>query len=343
MTQIVTHHLVSFALRHAIGGLKTFDAFSALWRAENLVDDAQRLLELKKNVDGTEFEFGSYRRTYEIFSYFAVAFVTCLEWHARSRLVDLLTFKPSCIVKRDFEQLKTDALTQMMAHNVTVAHLIGANRTVSKMTDYVEVFNRLFEALAIDVNIERELRDIKMSVDLTPTTSLYAAIDDLFEFRNRLVHEIDITLVGPYSIRDPWSPEIAIEHGNAVIKLMKVVEGHITKHSPRDFPNRLTADGEPEDELEKLTQAVSALETEISAIVKKFYDDDTEWRDALKASQSSRLKEFEFVDSAEFLRPLRHLDLREPVKIGYLKGRLAYLSIIRKELDGWDELLTEKD
>ena len=52
MTPIVPHHLVSFAARHAIGGLKTFDAFSALWRAENLVDDAQRLLELKNNVDG---------------------------------------------------------------------------------------------------------------------------------------------------------------------------------------------------------------------------------------------------------------------------------------------------
>lgn len=342
MTKTPPHHLVAFAARHAIGSLKTFDAFSALWRAENLVDDAQRLLELKKSVDGTEFEFGSYRRTYEIFSYFAVALVTCLEWHARSRLGDLLTFKPSCIVKKDFEQLKTDALTQMMAHNVTVAHLIGANKSVSKMLEYVEVFNRLFEALAIDVNIERELRDTKMSVDLTPNTNLYAAIDDLFEFRNRLVHEIDIVLVGPYSIRDPWSPDVAIEYGNAVLKLMKVVEGHITKHSPKDFPNRLTADGGPEDELKKLKQAVFALETEISAIVKKLYDDDIEWRDALKASQLSQLKELEFVDSAEFLRPLRHLDIRGPVKIGYLKGRLEYLSIIRKELEGWDELLTEK-
>src|SRR5438093_12323115 len=119
MAQTDPHHLVQFATRHAIGGLRTFDAFSALWRAENLVDDAERLLTLQKHVRGSEFEFGSYRSTYEIFGYFAVGLVTCLEWHARSRLVDLLTFKPSCIEKKDFDQLKTDPLSQMMAYTGT--------------------------------------------------------------------------------------------------------------------------------------------------------------------------------------------------------------------------------
>jgi hypothetical protein len=72
MTQTTPHHLVQFAARHNIGGLKTLNAFSALWRADDLISDATRLLELQKHVKGTDFEFGSYRSTYEIFSYFAV-------------------------------------------------------------------------------------------------------------------------------------------------------------------------------------------------------------------------------------------------------------------------------
>ena len=64
-------------------------------------------------------------------------------------------------------------------------------------------------------------------------------------------------------------------------------------------------------------------------------DDDIEWREALKASQLSRLKELKFIDSADFLSPLRHLDLKTPVKISFLKGRFAYLLFIRKELEGW--------
>jgi hypothetical protein len=193
----------------------------------------------------------------------------------------------------------------------------------------------VFKALSINAHIERELRDIKLSVDLAPHTNLYAVIDDLFEIRNRLVHEISLDLVGPYTIRDPWSPEIAIEYGNAVTRVIKLIEGYITIHSPKDFPNRLTPDGYPEDELEKLTQAISTLEAEISTIVSKLYDDDIEWREALKASQLSRLKELKFIDSADFLSPLRHLDLKTPVKISFLKGRFAYLLFIRKELEGW--------
>ena len=334
MTQTTPHHLVQFAARYAVSELKTFDAFAALFRAGDLISDAQRLLELKENVKGTDVEFGVYRRTYEIFSYFAVGFVTCLQWHARSRLVDLLSYLPSCIDKKDFDQIKSDALSQMMAHNVTVAHLIGANKSVSKINQYIEVFDRVFKALSINAHIERELRDIKLSVDLAPHTNLYAVIDDLFEIRNRLVHEISLDLVGPYTIRDPWSPEIAIEYGNAVTRVIKLIEGYITIHSPKDFPNRLTPDGYPEDELEKLTQAISTLEAEISTIVSKLYDDDIEWRKASKASQLSRLKELKFIDSADFLSPLRHLDLKH-VKISFLKGRFAYLLFIRKELEGW--------
>jgi hypothetical protein len=342
MTQTTPHHLVQFATRHAISELKTFNAFAALFRVQDLISDAERLLDLQKHVKGTEHEFGSYRRTYEILSYFAVGFVTCLEWHARSRLVDLLSYMPSCIDKKDLDQIKSDALSQMMAHNVTVAHLIGANKTISRADQYVlDVFERLFKALSIPAHIERELRDTKMGMDLADHTNLYAALEGLFEFRNRLVHEIDIALVGPYTIRDAWSPDIAIEYGNSVIKVITLIEGHITKHGPKDFPNRLNSDAYPEDEFEKLQQSVLLLEDDISAILNDT-DASDEWKDVLERSRASQRTEMDFMDGADFLQPLRVLDIRRIVKMEYLKGRLTYLKALRSELDAWIPLITEK-
>ena len=124
--------------------------------------------------------------------------------------------------------------------------------------------------------------------------------------------------------------------------MIKLVEMHITKYAPKDFPSRLSEDAYPENELEKLKQAVSLLEAEISKLMKAFHNGGG-WGEAPKVSQLSQAKEMNFLESADFLRPIRHLDTRDVVKVEYLKGRLAYLSIIRKELEGWDKLLTEKD
>jgi hypothetical protein len=38
-------------------------------------------------------------------------------------------------------------------------------------------------------------------------------------------------------------------------------------------------------------------------------------------------------DEAEFLRPVRHLDMRRSVQIDYLKARLAYLTLLKSEAD----------
>jgi hypothetical protein len=40
----------------------------------------------ERAAEDKDIRFGSWGSTYEIISYFAVGFVTCLEWHARSRL-----------------------------------------------------------------------------------------------------------------------------------------------------------------------------------------------------------------------------------------------------------------
>src|SRR6266436_4911603 len=157
MKQPTKHHLVDFAARYAGTRFQTLNASSALWRAQALVLDAEEILELKKAAEDKDIQFGS-RSTYEIISYFAVGLVTCLEWHARSRLIDLMLYKPSCITKADLDGIAKLALSQMVAERVTFPYLVGAATSVSSIKEYVAVFTRMFEALDIKVHVERELR-----------------------------------------------------------------------------------------------------------------------------------------------------------------------------------------
>jgi hypothetical protein len=100
MKQPTKHHLVDFAARYAGTRFQTLNVSSALWRAEALVSDAKEMLEVKKAAQDKDINFGS---RYEIISYFAVGFATCLEWHARSRLIDLMLYQPSCITDNDLK------------------------------------------------------------------------------------------------------------------------------------------------------------------------------------------------------------------------------------------------
>jgi hypothetical protein len=336
MKQPTKHHLVDFAARYAGTRFQTLNVSSALWRAEALVLDAEEMLEVKKAAEGKEIRFGSRLSTYEIVSYFAVGFVTCLEWHARSRLIDLMVYKPSCITTSDLEGIARLALSQMMAERVTVPHLIGAATHVSKVTEYIAVFTRIFDALDIKVHVERELRNVQSDIELyreDGDKSLHSVIEHLFEYRNQLVHEIDLSVIGHFSLRDMWDLDRAIVYGNAIISAIKLVEGHLTKYAPQDFPNRLTADGRGEDEYEKLQKAIASIEAELTSEFQKEDDLTKPWEEALKSSQQSLKLEIDFLGKAEFLRPIRHLDMRRSVQIDCLKSRLTYLTILKSELD----------
>jgi|SRR6516164_9208970 hypothetical protein len=106
----------------------------------------------------------------------------------------------------------------------------------------------------------------------------------------------------------------------------------MTLYAPHDFPNRLTAEGDAEDEYEKLKRAIASIEAELS---NKFQNEDlTEpWKAALAMSRESLRLELDFLAKAEFLRPVRHLDMRRSVQIDCLKNRLAYLTMLKSELD----------
>jgi hypothetical protein len=216
------HYLVEFASRY--GRSPTLTAEAALWRAEALAEDARQLLEVKAANRGGRFE---------ITSYYAVGLVTCLEWHGRSRLVDLMTFLPSCIESNDIENVPLLAISQMASEGASIPQLLGAATSASQLSDHLRIFKRLFKVLDIGADIERELRSIEAPVDayrlFYDDTSLFGALDRLFATRNHLVHEIDISIIGAFSIRGTWPPEEAVQYADAVIKTLKTIELHITK------------------------------------------------------------------------------------------------------------------
>ena len=336
MKQSRTHHLVDFASRYSGIRINTLNAAAAIWRAESLVLDAAGLVDLKSDAEAKGIDFGIVRRaTYEIIDYYVVGYVTCLEWHARSRLVDLMLFRPSCIQTGDVKKIADLALSQMVAEHVTVPHLLGAAANVSHIGEYLEIFKRVFNELGITEIIERELRSSKTEIDLYiegADNSLYGVLDELFELRNRLVHEIGLSVVGHHSLRDVWEPARAVEFGKAVVAAMKLVEAKITELSPKEFPNRFDAEGVPENDIEKLKAQIASVEAELSGMVANWEGVEAAWKEAAKEGQE---KELSFIEHAEFLRPVRHLDLSKEVQITYLRARLDYLNLLKSEASDW--------
>jgi hypothetical protein len=331
-----THYLVDFASRYAGSRFKTLTASAALWRAEALTDDAEMLLKLRKEGEPKEVWFGNRGGTYEVISYYAVGLVTCLEWHARSRLVDLLLFRPDSIEPGDVKNIATLAISQMVAEGVTVPHLLGAATKVSQLNEYLSAFKRVFDALNIQADVESELRKTKTTVNLHRVgvdNNLHFVTNNLFEIRNHLVHEIDLGIIGHFSLRDMWSVEDAIEYGKSVVSCIKLIESLITKSAPVDFPNRLREDGSEEDEYEKLSAKIVALESELAAKIKELHDGEEFWDEAVSASQIARTKELGFLEQAQFLRPVRHLDVRRSYQIELLKTRVAFLLLLKSELE----------
>ena len=114
--------------------------------------------------------------------------------------------------------------------------------------------------------------------------------------------------------------------------MIRLVEAKVTQHSPEDFPNRLGTDGYAEDEVEKLEKAIASIQEDLTALFEKEELGST-WKEALDASTTSQELELDFIDEANFLRPVRHLDMRRSVRIEYLMSKLAYLLILKSEAE----------
>ena len=86
--QAKMHHHVAFAMTYFRGAFRTFNAASALSRMEKLIEEAEDMAARLRDhpLDGFPFTYHQFP------SFYLVGFVTCLEWHARSRLADLLAY-----------------------------------------------------------------------------------------------------------------------------------------------------------------------------------------------------------------------------------------------------------
>jgi hypothetical protein len=309
-----------------------------LWRAEELAFDARALLELREAADHNSIRFGNRASTYEIISYYAVGLVTCLEWHARSRLIDLMMFRPSCIEASDLrdKNIAAPVISQMTSEGATIPHLLGAATNVSELREYLAIFRRIFGTLNIKSDLEKQLRDTPFEMDthrLDDDLSLFGTLHRLFMTRNHLVHEIDQGIIGHFSIRDIWSPQEALRYAEAVIDTIKAIERHITASTPKEFPHRLDEEGYPEDELKKLGDAVAAVEDQLTKKIERFRDSEGLWNEALTATKEARAKEMAYIEAAVFLHPIRHIDLRGSTRTELLKARLAFLRLLASELE----------
>lgn len=139
------HPSVDFATRYGTSTDEYFNAHSALIRANELIEDAQKLSDLL-NIAYPEDERWHPWWGAEAMSYYAVGIITCLEWHARSRITDVFTYNPASIDASDLKgRLTEKILPQMLAQNATVAQLLGGSLSVSKFDDYIGALKRVFK------------------------------------------------------------------------------------------------------------------------------------------------------------------------------------------------------
>ena len=283
-----------------------------------------RLLQLQEEIrDLRERDGGG--NSLEAHAYYPIGCVTCLEWHARSRLVDLLSFRPEAISEKDFKEIGTQTLAQAITQNVSIAHLMGSMASVSSAGHYIQIFQRVFDVLGVKESagsiLEASVEKREGQISVTER--------DLYEFRNHIVHEIDRTIAGPFSLREFVTLDKAAAFCELTERIIEGIEARISRHAPDGFPNKIGDDGAPQDEFAHLGREIKRLEGDIHfALVKWDADVLAAWKKAVTAYKV----EEEFIDKADFLAPVSHVDSRRGVKIALRKQRVAYLRLI------WDEM-----
>lgn len=266
-----------------------------------------------------------------------------LEWHARSRLIDLFRYKPSAVKVDDLRGQVTDkVLAQLMSKNASVASLIGATISVGSFPKYMAIIRRVFVDLSIPIGPYEWLKS-----DAEPglpwvTASQFEELERLFEFRNTLVHEMNLNVVGHPNIRDSWSPDTALAAGELVLSTMRGIEAAFTQHGPRGLPNILAATGEPENPLPLLEQELRALEARVDQLAQTVEWGDVDraqcdWQEAVRLAGQSYKADMHFVESAGFLHS-RYIDLKTPLKLQLASARVAYLrALVGAAGSLWDD------
>ncbi|MBR0813151.1 hypothetical protein JQ544_16575 [Bradyrhizobium diazoefficiens] len=316
------HQYVSFADSHRNTIFPTFNAYTALGRAEDLLDDARHLA-LVYDAAGDKAGRGRLQG-FNITDYYLVGYVTCLEWHARSRLADVLTFDPKLIESREVRSVDAEAISQMPEVRVTLADLLGVSAKVNNLEDYLRIFERLWKALEIAVPLK---------VLIAGSSELAGGsryLYEMFSRRHSLVHEVGMAQVGSYLLRDTWTFDDAIAHGEMTVDLIKKIEFAISEVAPDNFPNKLGSDGYPESPIAKLDRRIGELEARVAAAAPSKSAADFA-KGTESASEYLTLQEF-VVDSVLRDVPKRHYDPRAAILEILRRHRLEFLIALGEEL-----------
>jgi hypothetical protein len=316
-----THHDVEFVQSFAINLLPTFNARTALTRAQFLLADAEHI----EHVHDSAGEAANRGRihNFDVTDYYAVGYVTCLEWHARSRLADILTHSPNLIEPKSINALDSDAISQMVSVGATLPFLLAASTKINNLGAYTRVFEKIWEAL----DIQTPLKPILTAASLV--SGAEESLFKLFPRRHGLVHEISVANIGGYTQRDTWTFQQATAHGKMIVDLITRIEAEITNAAPDSFPNKLKSDGMPEAQRDVLERALPGLLARISSGL----GPDSETAAHMKNNSDEYIeKQKEFIRLALINVPKRYYN-PEPVIVDMLyRHQVELLKAIADEL-----------
>ena len=198
----------------------TFNAASAIERVEVLINDAQRIAAAFR-IAPPEDVYGGWRPiTVDIVSYYAVGFVTCFEWHVRSRLTDLFAFAPESITDKDLaKDAGAPVLAKLIAANASLPQYLAATRNYSTSQAYLGTFVRIFNFLGLTPDPNEIVHNLLPFADPLDSMTGRQRLDALYDERNMLVHEINSANVGHPVGHNPWTCETAVNCGNFVLQL----------------------------------------------------------------------------------------------------------------------------
>lgn len=327
-----THPQIEFAERHLLSLHHTFDAVSALARIEYLLSELANLEKLLKTPVAEAQRSKRLGAEIEIVSYYVVGFVTCLEWHARSRIVDLFSYLPRCIEPKDIKgSLGEKVLAQMVAANLTIPQLLGVLRPVGSAKAYIETFERIYRDLGFSVKPYDLIRSIVLDKGDAESVN---KLEILFDSRHLLVHEITIDQVGAYYQRGFLPLAVIRQLGECTKNVIITIEKEITKSAPTDFPNLLDEEGRQISDVDRLTKQIEDLEEVISEKFKKDSElgGSIDWQQALIISRQNMSTQDNLVFHAPYLHN-RHVDLKQPFLLMNRRGRLEFLKRLSAEIN----------
>ena len=285
---------VAFAERFASGPVSRFNAYAALERARLLLRETQQIRELFKR-EGEQEEPATWSwHGLEVVPYTLVGLATCLEWHARSRLTDLYSFKPDSIGPKVLEgKVHPKVLAQMIQAKVSIPQLLGASITVGSVTEYLAVFDSVFTTLEIPLKpgnvIQPEIvEQVGLFGDPIREPLVREEIDRLFMTRHALVHEIGHDSATGRTHCELWDAVRIQWMCNTVISAIVALERALTALAPADFPNLLNEQGYPVDVRDQLAQSIGYLESKISAeVTQRPAHEQGVWTEALDLARRS--------------------------------------------------------